>query len=224
MAWFEVVQQIVVAGSAAVGAYAAFSGVSTWKRQLVGKTEYEVGMTVLRAAYKVREAIALLRQPFMGTDEIAAAIVETGKDPAAPPTPSAIDICSVRGTRAAYQVRWHGVSDAIQDLDVARIEAEVVWGTEVADKILELRRHVGDLNWALDEYLQKKSNDQESDLSPDLWKEVRSIVLARRGDKDSYRLQLDAIIVSIEGFVRPRLGHKRKVAEIIKSLNPKIIK
>jgi hypothetical protein len=49
--------QVIVAVSAAVGAVAAFRGVSAWRRELHGRTQYDLARRVMAGVYRVRERI-----------------------------------------------------------------------------------------------------------------------------------------------------------------------
>ena len=55
------IKDVVVGIAAAVAAYIAFQGLSAWRRELKGKSEYQLAKEVLRAAYKVREAFKHIR-------------------------------------------------------------------------------------------------------------------------------------------------------------------
>jgi hypothetical protein len=52
----------------------AIIGLQTWKKQLKGKTEYELAQRLLMAVYKIRDAIYYVRNPFMSAGEINQAL------------------------------------------------------------------------------------------------------------------------------------------------------
>ena len=111
-----------------------------------------------------------------------------------------------QGTAATYQVRWRVVSDAVQDLDVARIEAEVVWGSAAAEPIFSLRKCVAKLNWALTDYLRELSDP--TGMAATERKGLRAIMYAVGADGDTFGGEIDAAVTTIEQFVRPKLGRK----------------
>jgi len=51
----------VVAVSAAFGATAAWLGVNTWRKQLVGKSEYELARRLLKSAFEIERLIRRIR-------------------------------------------------------------------------------------------------------------------------------------------------------------------
>lgn len=117
-------KEIVVTAAAATGAIVAWIGLNAWKRQLSGKTEYDVALRFLRAVYRLRDSIALVRSPFMGVGEMAHALRETagaGETGGSEEQP-ADDIA------AAYELRWKSIMEAMSDLQVVSQEAEVLWG------------------------------------------------------------------------------------------------
>ncbi len=55
------IKDIVVAVSAAVGAISAWRGVDTWRKQLVGKSEYELAKRLLKSAFEIEKLIKRIR-------------------------------------------------------------------------------------------------------------------------------------------------------------------
>jgi len=45
-------KDIIVAGSAASAAFFAYLGLSTWRKELKGKSEYQLAKDVLKSVYK----------------------------------------------------------------------------------------------------------------------------------------------------------------------------
>lgn len=123
----DVLKDLLTGIGALVIAAIAISGINTWKKQLKGKTDYEIARDYLRAAIKVKNAIDDLRNPGISIGEQKAArekypfsddnyITEHQKD-----------------TRAVYSVRWDAVRDAWEELDRKIIEAEISWDVEAIE-------------------------------------------------------------------------------------------
>lgn len=66
----SLIKDIVTILVALVGGGVAIYGLISWKRQLKGKTEYELARRVLRAVYRLRDAIRGIRNPLQSTGEI----------------------------------------------------------------------------------------------------------------------------------------------------------
>jgi hypothetical protein len=63
--FLSLIKDIVLICTGAVVAYVGLRGLSAWRRQFYGQTEYELTKRFLRATYKVREVIHIVRYPFL---------------------------------------------------------------------------------------------------------------------------------------------------------------
>ena len=199
MDWLTAIKDIVVTASALTAAVVAVVGLNAWRRQLAGQNEYEVGQHVLRASYRVRDAITTVRHPFMSSGEQAAALAEQTSDTA--PTGDAAEDHR-RAMAAAYNARWRGIVDALQELDVARVEAEALWGPDAAECCAPLRKCIGRLRWALEERLSDRTGYPE-----ELYREIQSTAFSTSDDpeKDAFSASVKDAIAQVEAFVRPKL-------------------
>lgn len=201
------VRESVVAAAAAAGAIVAVKGLSAWKRQLRGKTEYEVGLKVLRAFYRLRDAISLVRHPFMSGGEMAYALKEKQKRDGTEKQAIANPDENRNATAAAYEVRWRFVNEAMSDLQVAIIESEVLWGQEIINAIAPLRKCVTELTWALREYLNRDVSRELSQGDREFRQKIHNIIFWRSEDnnKDPFTGTVNSSVKMIEDMVRPRL-------------------
>lgn len=69
-------KDVITCISALTATVVAILGLQAWKKQLKGKTEYELAQKLLYATYKLREAIAWVRNPFQSAAEISKAMKE----------------------------------------------------------------------------------------------------------------------------------------------------
>lgn len=140
-AYVSIVKDVVLAGCAIAGATVALRGLNTWNRQLKGQTEYELARRLLRATYKFREAINVVRAPFM-----------LGSEMPEPPEddPAASSPAKKRwyGTAKAYEKRWEHVSKARSELEAELIEAEVIWGADIRKSFSDLYDLENDLYYS----------------------------------------------------------------------------
>jgi len=196
------IEHVTVTVAAAVTAIAAWWGVTAWRRQLRGQTEYEVARIALRAAYRVRDALGMVRSPFMSSGEQAAALAEI--DPVVKESePSSTD-ARARGLAAAYQVRWRTVASALSDLDLARVEAEAMWGLEAAQCFVDLRSCARELNAALFMYLRHEQEQYSLRPRSDFDAQMERTVFAI-GEDDPYAAKVKSAIDVLEAYFRPKL-------------------
>ena len=113
-------KDIITALSAIIAATVAVVGLRTWRKQLKGKTEYELAQKSLRAVYRVRESIALVRNPFMNAGEIDQAMKEANIE-GNPLNDPKVDRLS---QGAVYQRRWQKLQEALAELELNALEAE----------------------------------------------------------------------------------------------------
>ncbi len=186
-------KEILVTAAATTGAIVALLGLNAWRRQLSGKTEYDVALRFLRAVYRLRDAIGLVRSPFMSAGEMAHA----AKDKAHPPRPSEDSLLDA--TAAAYELRWKSVMEAMSDIQLVALEAEVLWGRNPVELLEPLRKCVGELHRALSTHLRSHTGDQED--------RTYNIVFSIGDDpkENPFGAKLKDAVIKVENFVRPHL-------------------
>lgn len=189
-----IVRDYTVAAAAAGTAWVAIRGLSEWRRQMIGHKQYDVSLDLLRAAFKLRDAIAHVRAPFVSTGEQAAAIEEVGlsEEGVTPTDPKA--------AAAVYEVRWRPVADALRGLDLARVEGEILWGSEIIEPVREVRKFATELNAALHTYLSLREQNEINER-------INRTVFFR-GEEDEFAPKLEDAISSLESVVRPKMQPK----------------
>ena len=75
-AYVTLIKDIITGLSALTAAIIAVLGLQAWKKQLKGKTEYEIAQKLLKAVYKVREAFSGVRSMLMDIPEQRQAVKE----------------------------------------------------------------------------------------------------------------------------------------------------
>ena len=127
-------KDVVTISAAFFAAYVAWQGLSTWHRQLKGGADFDVARRVLTAAYRIREGIKGVRAPFIPVEEMISGMKEAGLTEEQIAAEKDMNKMSL----FAYQSRLNRISKVVTDLDVATIEAEVIWGNEMRDAANEL--------------------------------------------------------------------------------------
>ena len=183
----------------------AIIGLQTWKKQLQGKTEYELARRLLRAVYKTRDAIKLVRNPFASASEIAAAVKEAGID---------LDLLDPefhnQSQGALYQRRWKKIQEAISELDVEAFEAEVIWGKEVRDVLTPLRQQVGLLHSYVEMYLRNQNKPSRRIPNEEMIEKIDEVIydfhdLTDTKSENAFSVKTTEAIMDIENYLRPRI-------------------
>jgi hypothetical protein len=189
--------------STATIAIIAIIGLTTWKKQLKGKTEYELARRLLRAVYEVRDAIGAVRNPFASAAEISISLQEANIE-IEPRDPE----FNAKSQSALYQRRWKKVQEALGELDLEEFEAEVIWGHGIKEKILVLRRQVVKLYSYIHLYLTAIQNPDKVILREGNAENVEEVIydfhdLIKDNSNNAFTLKTVEAIEQIESFLKP---------------------
>lgn len=198
--WVSLAKDCATLVAACIGAWVAIKGLNAWRRQLRGKTDYELARKILRASYKVREAIRAVRHPAIWNPEFAAAekqVVVENDDLKRFPDAARLF--------AVYQVRWSELSAAVTELDAEAFEAEISWGAPFRAKLLELRKLVSLLRWAVDRHIEKMADSSGRMQPPN--QEVDDLIYDKSGKRgpDDFAQKIQSAVSEIEEALRPHL-------------------
>lgn len=182
----KLILEVINTVAICTGAIMAIIGINAWKKQLKGSTEYELARRYLKAAYKIREAIKYVRNPFITIDEMANAFKESGVE--------GVDYSDNRKTnRAVYSLRWKKVMEARTDLDVELLEAEVIWGKESVSITSEFNSQINKLYVSLKMFLEERTMNPDREIIYDM------------GEQDAFNPEVNKAIEKIENFLKPHL-------------------
>jgi hypothetical protein len=170
----------ILAGCTAI--YVGLAGLNAWKKQLRGKTEYELARRYLMSVYKIRESFEDFRNIAMTTSEINKALKEGGYPENYNNTNTAV-----------YTYRWKKVSEAWTNLFVELIEAEVFWGKEAKDIIKDLVDNRNKLQLSFYHYINNRPYKDEEDI------------LFDSGENDNFNISVNLSISKIEDYLRKHL-------------------
>ena len=129
-------KDVVVATATAITAIVAIRGINRWRGEMTAKTEYDLARRVLHSAYRLRDAIAYVRNPGMSSSEYEARR-----------RPEAENSHQQRSNdfRFAYMKRWEKIVVAGSQLDADLIEAEALWGSLLDNAKSKLREGINRL-------------------------------------------------------------------------------
>jgi len=196
----SIIKDLILSIAAIVTIFVALYGLNAWRKELKGKTEYEIARRILRSIYKVRVAIDLVRRPFVSAGEMATALKEQGKDPK-----DALETIGTEGaTAAAYERRWKEVSNAVAELHADFFEGQVLWGDKTLDAIKPFLKCVNSLGTYLEIYFTRK-RQTDSDLDNKIQDIVFGIDSIEGPFASQYGKELKQAVETAETFLRQHL-------------------
>ncbi len=203
---FSVGKDILLGIAAIVTAGLAWKGLNRWSAELKGKSEFEVARNLIRATYKLRDAIQSCRNPLMSIYKDP----EGGRDN--PVTSSTKQEQEAEALAYAYNNRMQPVWDALRELDLHTLGAEVLWGKEIRLHTDKLRHSAHRLFIALQDFIaDKKSGGKDSKQDEAYAKLIRKTVYDSWDEEDNeFSKKITSVITEIETIVRPHLYNINK--------------
>jgi hypothetical protein len=179
---------ITALSAVVVAALAVYGVLWEWKKQMKGKTEYEIARRYLKTALKLRDALRYVRNPFIPIEEMQSALKENGLD-------SEEYTNNQKTNRAVYSVRWKKVIEAWTNMEAELLEAEVSWGIGAVNAQKSLDGLVRELRGALGLFL-----DGHSKVGKD-----GNELIYNMGEEDEFSKKIALSIKEIETFLKPYL-------------------
>lgn len=196
------IKDIVVSLAAVAAAVLAYLGLSTWRKELKGKSEYELAKRVLKSVYKVREAFKQVRNPAIWQYEYP----EEMRNHHGHLKPEH----NCAGTAHVYEKRWEKMHEAFKELEEMHLEAQVEWGPEHQDVIVKLRQCRSELLTAIQQMLERKKDPHAEPRKAEEIAEERSVLehLGKNSKHDKFTPQIDEAVGEFEMWLRPHVRHK----------------
>lgn len=198
------IKDLILSGAAIAGSVIAIKGLSTWKRQLKGQSEYELSRRLLVTVFKYRDAIAGVRHPAMWAYEMPSPPEEKSKN-------MSHKQISFYGTSKAYQARWEKVQAERTSLYADLLESEAIWGDELKKLFKTLFNLEHELFTSVRHYVELINPDTEEaskEAIRNIDKNRRDIMyddLSEEGD--DYRKDFQRSVEEIEKYLKPKLHY-----------------
>lgn len=155
----------------------AWAGLLTWRKQLKGKTEYELARRLLKAVFDVRNALRWVRDPLLVGDQTE-----------------------------VYEARLQEVDRALPGLRVEVLEAEVLFGTEaVKSRVPALHQCVIELRIALRGFLRHQAGALQLPDGKVAEYEQTLFDTGTDEEPDEYGATLNEAVEAFEAWLRPYL-------------------
>ena len=192
-------KDIIVGLSAFAVAFFAYLGLHAWKKELKGKSEYQLAKDVLKSVYKVRDAFKHVRHMVIYQYEYPEEMrdhhghLKREND--------------YEGTAFVYEKRWEKMDEAFKELEEHHLDAQVEWGSEFQDKISKLRKCRAELLVTIQQFLERKKNPNRSETKPERSAEERSVLYHIGNDSkhDKFTPQIDEAVDEFEKWLRPHI-------------------
>jgi hypothetical protein len=200
-AYVTLIKDIITGLSALVVAIIAILGLQTWKKQLKGNTEYEIAQRLLRAIYKVREALAWVRNPYQHPSEITQAM----EDYAIEGDPIDDPVIKARTEWALYNNRWTKVREAFIECETVALEAEAIWGPIVKENLKPIQDCAAKLFANIESYIREieyPSRNYDASLQNERFKIIYGI---QEDETNFFTIDITVAINKMEEFLKPRL-------------------
>jgi len=201
--WLTNLKDIAVGLSAATATYFAYQGLDTWRRELKGKSEYQLAKDVLRSVYKVREAFKYVRNPAIYSYEYPEDMTTN--------TGYLVQEHKADGTLHVYQERWKRMDDAFKELEELFLKALVEWGSEYQDVILDLRKLRGELLVDIQHLVSRYRYPTEEDWMNKEQRRRHKAVIYYSGEEskyDTFTPEIDLAIAKFDTWLRPHISRE----------------
>lgn len=195
---FSIIKDITLAGAACVTAYVALTGLGKWQKELSGKANFDVARELAKSIYALRDEISYCRSPFTAAHEFPEGYKGALGNHTAEQEGQA--------WAHVYAKRWEPVGKAIQAFDTATLEAEALWGKDIKDKALALRKCVRSLQVDIESFINNKYSGGENFRDRDFAKEVEYGIWDIKAEENKLTQKINSAIEDLESVIRPHLS------------------
>jgi hypothetical protein len=194
----NIVKNIILSGAAITTGVVALVGLNRWQAELSGKANFDVARQLAKALYTIRNQINYYRSPFISGHEFPEEFQGYDRNKSNQNTGDAF--------RFVYINRWRPIGDAMKEFDVASLEAEALWGSEVKNEELELRSCIRSLQVDTETYVANKYDGGET-LKDDAYRqEIEYAIWNVKEKENKFTKRLNKAISDIEARLRPHLS------------------
>lgn len=190
-------KEIIVAIAAAFTAAAAVAALFRWRNETVWRENRDLARSLVRACIGVRDGFAFVRNPF----------IALGEFPDQPKSAQRRDPeDKYRQDLHVFENRLKILAAAMEDLEAAATEVEVLWGSEIEDHIRALRGCRRELSSLIGEHLGLVRSDMaDSHGGKERWQEVNADMYATHNEDDEFSETIRAALRAILDIAEPYL-------------------
>jgi hypothetical protein len=193
---FASIANFCVTGPATIlAAILGIIGIQTWKKQYKGKNNYELAQRLLVLAYKVRNAINIVRNPYVSAGEMSEAAMSEKIEGN---FTNESDMKKVN--QAVYRRRWTNIEKIYPEIETTLFEAEAVWGKEILAGYDKLKACIRTLNTNLSLFFTTPDREETRLIRNKIEKYIYGI--PDKSGPDPFADEVDNAIKEIEKYLR----------------------
>lgn len=185
-----IIRDGVTTGAAGVAIYVGLAGLNAWRKQLKGKTDYELSRRYLKSVYRIRnEMNKYVRNPYIPLYEMRVARKEEGLE--------ASDISGMDSetSRLVYVRRWRRIMSATEEFETVLLEAEALWGQDAIEAQKDFDGCIKELHSTLMTFLDGRAARHV---------DVDDIIYAT--SNSNFTKKIDGAITKIEDYSKKHLS------------------
>ena len=169
-------------------------GLTTWRRQLRGTSEYELAKKAIFKAYEIQQALQTVRNPLL---HLSKEEVEAGR--------------RLDEEQRIYNERMNQLNEKWAELQTIRLETKVVWSDDAHNSFNEIQQRIGDLRGAIWLHFWMKGAyagpGAVVDNNPERVIENDKVVYFV-SDDDEFSTKITESISEVENFFGPKVRGK----------------
>lgn len=195
--WVNAICSIVSTLAILFGAFLAYRGVDSWRRQLRGSTEYQLGLKILQSVYKIRNEIESTRNRYSLSSECDGRSKKENEDARE---------SSLRDQEYVYTQRLKTLIAKERELYNVEFETAAAFGPKINDKLEPLHKCVRSLWSGMMSYFPARlagTSSQDSSMQ-DKFKDLYEVV----GSTDEFWGRVENAVETADRTFRPYLIEK----------------
>jgi methyl-accepting chemotaxis protein len=189
------IKDIALTLAAFTAMFVALYGLNKWKTEHKGKAYFDAAKTLLSSVYSVRNNFEIVRSRWLDASEFPEDYAS--KNPA---DQTAED--KANSNWYVYKNRLEPLTKAMNELDVALIEGEVLWGFEVKDEGQKINSSFNRLVRSIKDVIREEYQGI-SDPRDEETKKYRKDIAASRDSEDELSKQIQSSVEYFESLLKP---------------------
>lgn len=179
-----------------IGMIIAGGGLFTWKKQIKGTKIIEISYNLNYSVLKLRDAIRHVRNPAIWNNENYKAIQYFKNK-----YPDRVDDEKLEKNSNiyVYEMRWEEITNAYTEMESHLLAAEVLWGSEILNKIKPLRKKVTELNISLQQHLTPELRTKTPEVLDKIIYDM-----SNENEKDAFSQEIDKAVEVITDYIKQK--------------------
>ena len=189
----------IIACATVAAGIAAWVGLNTWKKQMIGEHESNLARQILVFVFRHRDAIAGVRNPMIWSNESEDAMSDEDREE------SDMQYRNYLGTARVYEKRWDKVVDIRSQLYPLLLEADAIWRDQLKKKLEPVFHLENELRITVSRYLRvsnPRNSDEARDAAQRSADKKRDILYDDVSEEDEFKSDYNRALAEVENFLR----------------------